>query len=106
MTEPSPTFDVHSIDFLTNPALVGLGPEFAGMGVFRVSEVGSGTHATALAEHDYALTASVARRELDGFISLAATAVRWLRLGWPEEWDDMGLNPLWAPVYPAGWSDG
>lgn len=98
-------FDVHSIDFLTNPEPAGLGPEFTGMGVFRVSEVGTGCRATALSERDYALTACVARRDLDGFVSLAATAVRWLRIGWPEEWDDATLNPAWAPVYPAGWSD-
>jgi hypothetical protein len=94
-------YDVHSIDFLNNPALAGLGPEFAGMGVLRISEEGTGRRATALVEHDYAVTALTARQELKGFIPLAATAVRWLRTGWPEEWGG-SLNPTWAPVYPAG----
>lgn len=94
-------YDCHSIDFLSRPDLAGLTPDFAGMGVIRISEEGTGRRATALVEHDYAITALTARRELTGFIPLAATAVRWLRVGWPEEWG-ANLNPTWAQIYPSG----
>jgi hypothetical protein len=96
-----PNYHVHSIDFLNTPQLAGLGPDFEGSGVLRISEEGTGRRATALVEHDYAVTALTARRDLTGFIPLAVTAVRWLRTGWPEEWGD-DLNPTWAQVYPAG----
>jgi|GEM_PF-6486354 hypothetical protein len=96
-------YNVHSIDFINDPAPAGLGPEFEGMGLFRISEEGTGRRATALVEHDYALNALIARRDLQGFIALAATAVRWLRTGWPEEFGDTDLNPTWAQVYPAGY---
>ncbi|MBO1269603.1 hypothetical protein [Arthrobacter cavernae] len=105
-TSPSsagdPNYDIYTIDFLNDPAAAGLGPEFAGMGLLRISVEGSGQHATALVEHDYAVTALTARRDLEGFIALSATAVRWLRLGWPEEWGTPELPPTWAPAYPAG----
>jgi len=91
-------YDVHSIDFLTNPELAGLSSEFEGMGVLRISEEGTGRRGTALVERDYAVTALAGRRALEGHLALAATAVRWLRTGWPEEWGD-GQNPAWAPVY-------
>lgn len=94
-------YDVHSIDFLKTPALAGLTPDFEGAGVVRLSEEGTGRRATALVEHDYAVTALTARQELEGFIPLAATAVRYLRVGWPEEWR-ANLNPTWMQVYPAG----
>lgn len=96
-------YDVHSIDFINDPGPAGLGPEFEGMGLLRISEVGTGRRATALVEHDYALTVCFARRDLEGHIALAATAVRWLRTGWWDEWGT-DLNPDWLPVYPAGWS--
>lgn len=101
MKEAEPNYDVHSIDFLGDPAPAGLSTEFLGMGVLRISVEGGGQHATALVEHDYAVTALTARRDLEGFIPLSATAVRWLRLGWPEEWGTPGLYPAWAPAYPA-----
>jgi hypothetical protein len=94
------TTNVHSIHFINDPGPAGLGPEFEGMGLFRISDE-TGSHATALVEHDYAVTAVTARAELEGLVVVAATAVRWLRTGWPEEWGD-DLNPAWAPVYPAG----
>jgi len=96
-----PNYDVHSIEFLDTPAYAGLGPEFAGMGLIRISEEGTGRRATALVEHDYAVTALAARAELTGQVVLAATATRHLRMGWPEEWGD-DLNTTWAQVYPAG----
>jgi len=96
-------YDVHSIDFINDPTPAGLGPECLGMGLFRISEEGTGRRATALVEHDYALNALIARRDLQGFIALAATATRFVRVGWPEEWGT-DLNPDWLPVYPAGWS--
>jgi hypothetical protein len=93
---------VHSIFFINDPAPAGLGPEFEGMGLFKISD-NTGHRTTVLVEHDYALTACFAQAELEGPVVLAATAVRWLSDGWPEEWDD-DPNRVWAPVYPAGWS--
>lgn len=106
-TEPSsspddPNYNVKSIDFLNNPAGAGLTPEFMDMGVIQATQEGTGTRCTFLVEHDYAVTALTARRSLNGFIPLAITAVRWVRMGWPNDWTDQKLNPAWAPVYPAG----
>jgi len=97
-----PNYAVHSIEFLDTPEYAGLGPEFSGMGLIRISEEGTGRRATALVEHDYAVTALAARAELTGQVVLAATATRFLRTGWPEEWR-YDLNPTWAPIYPAGY---
>lgn len=97
----NPNYDVHTIDFLNNPEPAGLPAECLGMGVLRISEEGTGRRATVLVEHDYAVTAITAIRELGGFIPLAATAARFMRTGWPEEWGP-DLNPRWAPLYPAG----
>ena len=96
----NPNWDVHSIDFLSNPALAGLPDEFQGMGVLRISEAGTPNRATVLVEHEYAITAITARRELEGFIPLSATATRFMRTGWPEEWGP-DLNPAWATLYPS-----
>ncbi|XAS66550.1 hypothetical protein V3C33_13775 [Micrococcaceae bacterium Sec5.7] len=97
-----PSYDVHSIGFLSNPALAGLTADFTGAGVIRATQEGTGARCTFIVEHDYAALSLAARRDLDGFIPLAITAVRWLRLGWPEDWADGALNPAWARVYPAG----
>lgn len=105
MTAADPNYDVHSIDFLNNPAAVGLTPDFAGAGVIQASREDTGQRCTFLVEHDYAVLSLSARRELEGFIPLAITAIRWARLGWPEDWAAGTLNPTWSAVYPAGWSD-
>lgn len=94
--------ELYSIAFLSNPAPAGLPADFEGMGVLRLTEDGTGLRCTALVEHDYAVTALTAFRELEGFIPLAACAVRWLREGWPEQWGTPGLSPTWIPVYPTG----
>lgn len=98
--EPGPDFDVVRLHFLDNPALAGLPDDFRGMGVIVGCDAVSGSKATMLVDHDYAVTAVTAVRTLEGHISLAASAVRWIRSGWPEEWGP-GLNPEWAPVYPG-----
>jgi len=94
------TTEVHSIFFINDPEPAGLGPEFEGMGLFFISDE-TGEHACALVEHDFALNVLTARRDLEGPVVLAATAVRYLRKGWPEDWAD-DLNPNWAPIYPSG----
>lgn len=99
--QENPNYDVHRIGFIENPAEAGLPAEFLGMGMFLVTQQGSDQRGTVLVDHDYAVTALTARKELDGFIGLAATAARWLRLGWPEDWGT-DLNPTWAPLYLEG----
>ncbi|MCA4132947.1 hypothetical protein [Arthrobacter sp. M4] len=96
-----PNYTIHSIDFINDPEPAGLPAQCLGMGVLRISEQGTGRRATILVEHDYAVTALIARRDLEGPIPLAATAARFMRTGWPEEWGP-GLNPTWLPIYPAG----
>lgn len=105
MTAIDPGYDVHSIDFLDCPAAVGLTQDFAGAGVIQASQEGTGQRYTFLVEHEYAVLSLSTRRDLEGFIPLAITAIRWARLGWPEDWPAGLLNPTWAAVYPAGWSD-
>lgn len=93
-------FDVVRLHFLSNPAPAGLPSDFVGMGVIVAAEAESGSHATLLVDHDYAVTAVTALRSLEGPISLAASAVRWIRLGWPEEWGP-GVSAEWVAVYPG-----
>lgn len=106
-TEPNqapenPNYDIHRIDFLSDPALAGAPEHCIGMGVLTLTEGGTGRRCTALVNHHYALMLLEARRDLDGMIAGAAQAVRWLRSGWPEEWGTPGLNPTWLHIPAAG----
>lgn len=100
--DPNSNYDVHSIDFLNNPSLAGLTEDFKDMGVVQASKEGFRSRRTLLVEHDYALMMLQARNDLEGVVRTAPTAVRWVRLGWPEEWGTPGLDPTWVPIYPAG----
>ncbi|MFF2296971.1 hypothetical protein [Arthrobacter sp. NPDC058127] len=99
--QENPNYDIHSISFIDNPKGVGLPNEFLGMGMLLITQQGSDQRGTVLVDHDYAVTALTARKELEGMISLAATAARWLRLGWPEDWGP-DLPSTWAPLYLEG----
>ncbi|MCZ9884053.1 hypothetical protein [Arthrobacter sp. B2a2-09] len=101
MTTENPDYDIHRISFIDNPEEAGLPAEFLGMGMLLITQQGSDQRGTVLVDHDYAVTALTARQELDGMISLAATAARWLRLGWPEDWG-ADLLSTWAPLYLEG----
>lgn len=98
-----PNYDVYSIDFLTDPESAGLPSEFADMGVIQATEEGTEARYTFLVEHDYGVLARQARRDIEGFIPLAITAVRWARIGWRADWEDPNLNPAWGSVYPMGY---
>jgi hypothetical protein len=103
-TEPNttyPQYQVHRIDFLNNPALAGLPADFAGMGVMAAQQHDTGRKCTLLVDHDYALMALTAQQNLGDAVLLAPTALRWLRIGWPEEWGE-DLNPSWIQIYPSG----
>lgn len=94
---------IHTIDFLNNPALADLPDDTAGMGVLRASEVGGPVdRCTFLVDRDYALMLVDACRHLEGAVALAESAVRFVRLGWPEEWPHPELPTGWAPIYPDG----
>lgn len=96
------SYTVHTIDFLKEPALADLPADKAGMGVVRASEIGGPIRCTFLVDHDYALMLVDACRHLEGVVAVSESAVRLVRLGWPEEWPHPELPASWAPVYPAG----
>ena len=95
-------YRVARIDFINDPAPAGLPASFVGMGFITARQDGTGRTCSLLVDHDYALMALTAQQgEMGDAVMLADTALRFLRLGWPDEWGD-DLDPTWIPVYPAG----
>ncbi|WP_172465455.1 hypothetical protein, partial [Arthrobacter sp. Hiyo1] len=96
------TYTIHSLTGLGDAASFGLPAETNGAGILRATVNETGQRATFIVDAEYSQMILAAKETLGDDAVLSATAVRWLRLGWPEDW---GTNPepeAWAPAYRAG----
>ncbi|BAS10395.1 hypothetical protein AHiyo4_38170 [Arthrobacter sp. Hiyo4] len=93
---------IFSVDFLNNPEAVDMPADKAGMGVLSAVQIGGAARCTFLVDREYALMILQDRHVLGGDLVLGAEAMRWLRLGWPEEWPHPELPNEWAPIHPDG----
>ena len=104
MTEAEETYTVHHLTGLGDPAYFGLPADTAGSGVLRVTMNSTGQRGTCIVDADYAQMILEAQDVAPDAV-LSETAVRWLRLGWPEEWEAVPAPHAWAQVYSAGSGD-
>ena len=102
MTEE--TYTVHLLTLVAYPAYYGLPPELKGTGLIRATVNSTGQRGTFIVDTSYAsMIRDAAGDTLTEGAVLSATAVRWMRLGWPEEWTPGRAPGEWAQVYPEGW---
>ncbi|GAA4040986.1 hypothetical protein GCM10023063_28400 [Arthrobacter methylotrophus] len=101
MTEE--TYKVHYLTGLGDPVSFGLPADTQGAGVLRATVNSTGQRGTFIVDPEYAQMILTARDVVGDDAVLSATAVRWLRLGWPEDWTVGPAPEAWARVYPAGW---
>ncbi|MBT8159319.1 MULTISPECIES: hypothetical protein [Arthrobacter] len=99
------TYTLHHLTGLGNPAGLGLPEHTAGSGVLRVTANSTGQRATFIVDAEYAALILEAQ-DIAPDAVLSATAVRWMRLGWPEEWPACPAPEAWARVYPAATGGG
>ena len=102
MTEE--TYTCHVLTDVEYPAYYGLPPELKGTGLIRATVNSTGQRGTFIVDASYASMIRAAREDSLEDPILSATAVRWLRLGWPEEWTPGRAPGQWAQVYPEGWA--
>ena len=82
-----------------DPNTIGLPDAPAGWGLVACTEATVRRYTIAV-EADYAANLSAAQAALTGVLNIPEQAVRWVRLGHPQEWGAPATP--WAPVYPMG----
>lgn len=84
-----------------DPATIGLPDTPAGWGLVSCTKA-TGRRYTIAVEAEYAANLLAAQAALTGVLNVPEQAVRWVRLGHPDEWGADPHATLWAPVYPIG----
>lgn len=87
MTEyPEEQFRIGSISTLDSGDRWGIPDTPQHLGVLRSTVGGQDTHVTLIVDRAQAELLTTAIDYLDGEITAAPSAIHWMRLGWPEEW--------------------
>ena len=68
------------------------------IGVLRVVGGTSAAHVTLIVDYEYAETLAEAVEMLDGEILVGSSAIRWMRRGWPSEWETHCEPNAWRRV--------
>ena len=96
-------FTTHTLTAVEYPAYYGLHPATKGSGLIRATANATGQRVTVIVDAGYAeMIRQVQADSLpDEDAVLTGEAVRWMRLGWPEDWTPGRAPGAWAPVYAA-----
>ena len=101
MTRQFHHMDSHIITDM-DPTTIGLPDTPAGWGLVGCTEEATGRRYTIAVEAGYAANLLAAQAALTGVLNVPEQAVRWMRLGHPDEWGTATYATPWAPVYPMG----
>lgn len=94
-------YTTHTLTAVEYPAYYGLHPDTKGSGLIRATVNATGQRITVIVDASYAAMIRQAKEDSlpDEDAVLAGEAVRWMRLGWPEDWTPGRAPGAWAPVY-------
>ena len=98
------TYSTHTLTAVEYPAYYGLHPSTKGAGLIRATVNSTGQRITVIVDAGYAAMIKEVQADSmpDEDAVLAGEAVRWMRLGWPEDWAPGRAPGQWAQVYPEG----